>query len=497
MKSFIQFKDLVIKLTAQETSSSISYLRIKNKGTDNIDPKGILLVKLILKKPEITSIEASRKIYKKVSIEAFEKLVHRTKASIFECMLYDIQLEKYSARTSVVFRMRKKILLCEVLNHRDMNSEFEIQLTHVISKCKKYEIYDILIHALRLKQRHFSYIHGEKKYQQIEKEILFYDENLKASIRARSIFTKIGAKLSRKYLPFVYAEIEEAIGILKLDFEATSSSFVGYYFMLLMVEWHHVHDRYAEAGVILNQLLELVTTKAGVYTKDRHADVLMNIANNEILKKDFESAIKYSIISTKFKHSSITNFNTAREIEFYARFYNGELDEAGKIIEEIYHSTRTINTPFLYSKRAYLLACLKTIKGSIRESNVLLTEVKEIDKDKEGWNLGKRILAIINCIDADETDSVDLKVLSLEKFIKRIIKSRTVRKRNILILRILLKLINEGFDFAKVYQKRKKYFDLLESNDGEYAWKIKSPELIVFHEWFRKKIDSKKALRTA
>jgi hypothetical protein len=101
--------------------------------------------------------------------------------------------------------------------------------------------------------------------------------------------------------------------------------------------------------------------------------------------------------------------------------------------------------------------------------------------------LGKRILTIVNRIEANDLESADLKVLSLEKFIKRILKFRHVRKRDVIILRILIKLINENFDFKKVYSQRKKYFDLLESQNPEYAWKIKSPELIIFHDWFKKR----------
>ena len=150
--------------------------------------------------------------------------------------------------------------------------------------------------------------------------------------------------------------------------------------------------------------------------------------------------------------------------------------------------SRISKTPFLSSKRGSLFACLKTIGGDIKGSNELLLDVKEIEKDKEGWNIGKRVLKIINCIESNDLENADLKVLSLEKFIKRILKSRFVRKRDVLIIRILLKLINEGFNFEKVYKQRIKYFELLGGNDPEYAWKIKSPELIIFHEWFKRKV---------
>ncbi|MCX6275833.1 MAG: hypothetical protein NTV09_11570, partial [Bacteroidetes bacterium] len=67
-------------------------------------------------------------------------------------------------------------------------------------------------------------------------------------------------------------------------------------------------------------------------------------------------------------------------------------------------------------------------------------------------------------------------------------KRYPIRKREKLIMRILLNLVNEGYDFERVYKNRKRYLDLLESDDPDYAWKIKSPELIIFTEWFKKKM---------
>jgi hypothetical protein len=168
--------------------------------------------------------------------------------------------------------------------------------------------------------------------------------------------------------------------------------------------------------------------------------------------------------------------------------YSHKFEEAEKLIEELYHASRTSKIPFLFSKRAYLLACMETLKQDFAKSKELLAEVKDIEKDKEGWNIGKRILTIINRIELMEFESVDLQVLNLQKHIKRTLKTRHVRKRDILILRILIKLINEQFNFEKVYKSRRRYFDLLESNDESYRWKIKSPELIIFHEWFKNKM---------
>jgi hypothetical protein len=49
-------------------------------------------------------------------------------------------------------------------------------------------------------------------------------------------------------------------------------------------------------------------------------------------------------------------------------------------------------------------------------------------------------------------------------------------------------LANLGFDYNFTYKSRKKYFDLLDGEDSQLAWKVKSPELINFTDWFKKKL---------
>jgi hypothetical protein len=203
--------------------------------------------------------------------------------------------------------------------------------------------------------------------------------------------------------------------------------------------------------------------------------------------------------------SSILNLNEAshcftdvnehvqlvKETEFYALFFSGRTDKAEKLIEELYHSSRTSNTPFQYSKRAYLLACVKTLKGNFVLSNELLREVKEIEKDKEGWNIGVRILSIMNLIEIDNFERADRGIESLKRHISKTLATKNVRKRYIAIQDIFLELMQQGFNFKKTYKSKKRHFDLLESGDINYRWQIKSPEMLIFQEWFISKMEGR------
>jgi tetratricopeptide (TPR) repeat protein len=373
---------------------------------------------------------------------------------------------------------------------RGMNDEVESFQNKIISLAKQYEIYDGLIEALASKQRYLGFRFGSRAELKIKNEIGFYEQSRAAYTRALDIYNTLAAKInfSSSYLEYKTA-LENALMLLKNDFEQTKSAYVGYHYLLLLTEYYQNNSDFKNAQLTLKKLKELIENNVSIYTRFRLGTALVNIANNDLLMSNFDQALLHADEAIHYFSDSAINKGVVQEIEFYSLFYSDKLQEAGRLMEELYHSSRFSKTPFLYSKRAYLLANMKTLRGDFRQSKELLAEVKDIEKDKEGWNIGKRILTIINRIELKEFESVDLQVQSLQKHIKRTLKTKHVHNRNVLILRLLLKLINEQFDFKKVYNSRRRYFDLLESNDSEYCWKIKSPELIIFHEWFKSKMN--------
>lgn len=495
MNTLSAIKSLIDKLKREEVKSLLKFLRYYQDTEDESKGKGTQLVENIISDPGCTAKDLQLDLYGKENYHAFNKLLNRTKEKIYEVLLFDQNLAKpyYSNRNRIVFEIRKKLLQSEILLLRGMTDEFENFLNKIISKAKEYEVYDSLIEALQTKQRFMVLQSGRKEVEKIEKEVAIFEESRKKVQKARAAWTRIGSIINQSTSPYDYLEeLEFEIKVLENDYRETNSASIGYFYYFLYVEWLQINKRYSESEEILMKLLDLVKNNVSIYTQARCGDVQINLSNNEILLGDFKLAITNAIVAQSFFDFESLNYYVAREIEFYARFYSNEIDIAEKIISDVCNSTRSANTPFLYSKWRYLYACTKTKKGEIVSSNELLQDYKEIESDKEGWNLSKRILTIINRIELNDLESADLKVLGLEKFIKRLLKSRHVRKRDILIIRILLKLINEGFDFEKVYKQRKRYFDLLESNNTDYGWKIKSPELIIFHEWYKNKMVGKK-----
>ena len=492
MSSLISLKNLLYKLKKEEVKCLINFINLNQKSENKGVNQSVKLIKLLIRQQSLTSNELQLILYDKANYTAFNKLIYRIKDKIYEILIFDQNLEKSisAKRNRTIFDIKKKLIQSEIMFSRGINEELKSFQNKIISTAKQFEIYDGLIEALQAKQRYVGFRSGFKANQKIKYEINFYEQCRDAYNRALEIYNSISSKINFSFSTIDYEnELEEAIVILQRDYEKTHSASVSYYYFLLLTEYYQSRNDLLSARGSLIKLKELTEQNVSIYTKNRIGNAYINLANNEFLMHNFDQCLLFNQKATHYLAESAVNIGIIKELEFNVLFFSGKLEDAEKLIHKLYNDSRVNNTPFLYAKRAYLFACLKTFKKQYAQSNELLLELKDIERDKDGWNLGKRILTIINRIETNNFESADLQVLNLQKHIKRTLKIKHVRKRDIIILRILIKLINEHFDFNKVYNSRRRYFDLLESNEIEYMWKIKSPELIIFHEWFKSKIE--------
>jgi len=127
------------------------------------------------------------------------------------------------------------------------------------------------------------------------------------------------------------------------------------------------------------------------------------------------------------------------------------------------------------------------MKGKHSEVYKNLAETKEIEKDKEGWNIYIRLVQILQQLELKKTDVAQSYIESLRKHIERN-KSREIHPRLLLIVKTLRGLAKEGFNYKDTWKKHDDRFELLSSEtDADYSWKILSPELIRFDVWFEAK----------
>jgi len=496
MQSLFILKKTLERLNDNEKASLQGYLKnYSNRQQQN--PKSILLLRLLLGKRELSSTQLQNIIYGKLNYTAFNKLVLRLKEKTYEVMVWDsniTKLENPGNRNMIVFELKKKLLQVEILIYRGILFEIESILNQIIQTSKKYEAYGIAQESLQMKQRYLGFRKGSKGYLKLEHEIEFYELCYSKYIKARRIFTKAAAEINEA--GFVKTNRSELAGIihtLKEDFEITNSSFIGYYYFNLYIDFLIFENQILKAEEHLNLLRNLIEISPALFTRLKIVNVNLNVSVVKLLKFDLSEAdsIAKNVIAFMGKSEKINQFIPI-EIQFFVKYFKGEYNEADRMIEEWYYKLLKFNVPTVTQRCIYLMACLKSTNEKYIESLELIKEYNDIRTDKDERDIDSQILRIINLIELERWEGADKDIISIKRQFK--IRSLQVNnnQRYPAILEILVALMKNSYNFQKSFKAVTKNISQLESSSPEYRWRIKSPELIVFHEWFLAKCKNTK-----
>jgi len=497
MNSLNHLNKIIKRLKEHEIDTLNTYLNAFKVDHLNESLRSVNLIELLAdeKQPKVPDV-LQFKLYGKPNIPAFEKLVRRTREKVYESLLLENNLSKvrtHSERSRIGYDLRKKLIETEILSARGLAEENETLYEYMLNKAEQYEFYDIVLEILYTKHTFSSFRYGSGRIRKIGKEIQKYEIIRSAVNHARLTFDNYAARINFSASPEDYlGELPNVVEKLEEDFKVANSPTIGYFLYLLQTELFQQSNNLDNANTALLKLVELLKNSPSVRTRNRLGTAYVNLANNEMLAYRFESGLKYAEEAAKYFKDTTVNINVVREIEsmLYQYLHNFEMSE--KLISALYQSSAAQKTSFLFNKRTYLFACLKNLQGDYKRSEELLNEVREIEKDKEGWNIGIRLLQIMNLVDRGKTDLMESQVTNLKKYLLRLKGQKQARKRYGVILRILSRLMNDNYQFRKTYKRSQKYFDLLASDDARYSWSVKGHEVIAFHEWFLSRMEFRK-----
>ena len=489
MKNFNSLINLINKLGEEEVKSLNKFLKYYNEKNNN---KSSRLLEIILNSKEYNLINIQKQLYDKVNWQAYNKLIDRLKDKILEVLLFNsnISREEYPERIRVIFELKKKLILCDVLSFKGLRDDADLLCRKIIAKADKYELYDIVMNSLIIRQRFVNIRKKEKEVNNIQKGIQIAELKYKSLLNSQIVYNKILNIISNSPDSIIFInDLKSSIDQIELELKINNSDTVSYYLYFLKTELYQIEEKFEEASISLLKIENLLSKKS-VYSENRKGTTLLNISNNNIYLKKYKESIQFAEKAKKYFPNNVYNQALVDENLFYANFYLNNLDISARIIKGLVNLPSANNILFSISKWNYFEAVIDFLNNKFQVSIFKLNNIVEMDKDKEGWNINKRLLIIMSRIELKEYESADLQVNSLEKFIKRSLQKRDISLRYIFILRILIKLINSNYNFKIVYENRKKYFQLIASDDINLKWRIKSPELIKFDNWFLSKCNA-------
>ena len=413
-----------------------------------------------------------------------------------------IKIKKKSAQFQQLFYSKKRIPLLYPL------------LDEIIFLSKEYERYSLLVEHLRIKRNSIGWKKGEKEFAKINKEMENYEACSRMVNKAEYYYYELmmksdpsGKQSDQKLKSF----FEKATVELDAYYEQTKSALIKYHNEFLKLGYSIHVKNYLKARSICLKLLEVVRNNKSVYRRQRIGVVYDNLSRCDFYLGNFEQAAEFATEAQKHFKLNSENYCIALEQEFYALFamnnYEKAVDIANKMISNA--PSKELGE-FRFSKYNYLLANALFKQRRFNEVLDLLSQNRELSKDKTGWEVGARTLTIMTLIEMLKLDEAGLAVHSLKQFYKRLDskiinisetnspdgeiaaseneKETSIRSRDKKILNLLLIAERAGFMFSTLNGNTNKYAKALAS---EFPWEPFTHELIPFHEWFAKKMKNK------
>jgi|GEM_PF-632645 len=496
-KKLQDLKELITCLKKEEIVLAKKHLTAFESYHTKTPSRMLRVFKVILKDADIQYDRLKKLVCPDNTLKSYNQLISRTLKRVEESLILDINLSRRSGY-SVVFKnrfiIRKLIIQSSILQGRGLTNYALKNFDWIIRTSIKFELYDELIETLLLKQAIVFSKDGLKQYDKISKDILFYEECRELLRKSKDIYRTYFAEISFKgKFQDKKVELKSRIAELEKYVEFTKSANISNYMYLLKMEYGFISKEYDYGLKVGKQFVNALKENPVIYSKIRIGYVYFNLSDNEISALRFNSAIGFGL-SAKETLKSFKSINYVLALDFLstAYFFNGDSVKALKELEELEKLSILKKYPFHRSKLFYHKAMIYFVNQEYRDASILLNNMTEIEKDKEGWNVWIRIMRILCEIELLKLKLIDYDVESFRKYIERTDKKYSIGEREKLVLKILLDLDKNDYDFNTTSKSSSDTIEKLRESSGTFSWNPKSPELILFHDWFLNKVENKK-----
>lgn len=493
MEAIRLLREVIGKLTSEEKASIKTYLKVFVLDIKEKSNRGLQLYEYLIsienKKVSIEEMELA--IYKKPNTPALKRLANRTKNKILEALITDINVDRegvYTKRTWVNIDVRKKLTQAQILHGRGLVKYAEAMFENVIELCNEYELYEEQLIGLRNLIKLQAVTEGDKqlndllnRYKQCDKakdamldaELKFYRTTARTDFYSES-------KTDQK-------EVSAMLDKMRDDFKTYDSAHIGYYYYYIEALNYQQIRNYKKARASLSNIVKLVQNYPAIRTNERLLGALVNLADNDLYLVQFERTYTTAIDALPLTKKGRVNFEICVELMFYAKYYSGEYNAACSLLLE--HIPKETNSAkFREGKRNYFMAAAFFMLKDYSTVVKMLSVSNPMEVDKEGWDIGIKILHILTAIELNQLDDATGKIEAMRKYFSY--GHGADRPRVRLIHTLLQSLSYNGYNFKATFHEHKTSYEVLNDLNGECGWNIKSFEMVIFHQWFFAKVSN-------
>jgi hypothetical protein len=498
MSALTPLRVLINAMTSSERKVAKKFLSALKAHGESSPKQALMLWDLLAREIKDKRILEDRQIenliYNKKST-AFPRLILRVKEKVGESLLLNVNVTKpkaFSDRAKAMYLNRKKLMLAQNLYGRGIWDWVLSLLSDCIEEARKYEHYTILLDALSIRMELTSVDKGENSYEADSELFNKTMHSIAAVKKAIHFFNILTSQTEFKAGPINFNELEANVKELQKDFELTGSATVAQYLHYLEAHFFQEKKYFKKASDILKAQVELVEIHPALYSPTRLAAALVNMALNEIYTRRFASALRYTERAANVaKLIPKKHFNLLQcvEVNFHANFYSGKFERALENINYLCSQELGSAALFRKGKWEYQKACILFMLKDFEQVNKVLIDLNPIEDDLEGWNLALRTLHIMCDIEQEKTEEAFYKIENLRKILDKLKKNTSWNNpREVFKYDLLKTLANSGFNFVETRTRKLEELNKLKENRNGFEWRILSPELVIFDQWFLSKV---------
>jgi hypothetical protein len=487
-------RQLIAKMSPEEIKIARKFLNAFNTRGEKEHNKGVVLLTLLVDETKSNrnyqEHELEKILYGRTGGVAFPRMLLRFKEKLFESLLLSPNLDRegsYSERARVMYEIRREVSQAQIVLARGMQDQALEMFNSVIQKAQRYELFEECLLAVRNRIEINAFYGGIKSHRQ-DKEL--YDKTLRALDgvkKAIEYYTHLLAETEFEATPgepYFSERLDRQINELYDVLKDTSSAYVAFY--LNYIEAHHLQlqHRYKAAAKVLQEQVNIIVQYPAIKSNSRLAGALINNAWNELYCQNFTKALQETEKAIALLPPGNSNLFQCYETQFYCYFYTGRYNNAVDCLTLQQEQEEGLASEFSNGKRSYMNACIAFVTGRHDKAHEILRDLNPIEDDDAGWNIGIRFLHIMNDIELEKTENAVSRIENLRKHLEKLKKNSAVASRDRLKYEILRELVNTRFNFTETHTRRKSELDALSDSNTKTRWRLLTPELIPFEQWF-------------
>lgn len=424
---------------------------------------------------------------------ALAMLALRIRDDLLDFLIHHDQVEKDETLTEVAkakILVKKLFAHYQVLGFRGHYQEAIETLNKIATIAETYEFYEDAIHALGDLSNLYAGFNDLRNFERVTQKLDEYARAFNAYRRALQLYNASSLRIVfRPDTLGTHPEMEKEMNQIKQLYYEHQRPRIGWFYHHITMRYHLVRREYLQAEEAGYRMLELQRMHPSIGAESMIGATYNMLAHAQMHRFRFDYALESIQQAQYYFRRNKVNLSLAKELEFLCRLYTRRLEKAEELVDELLESTSERTEKFKWSFRQYLKACLYFLEGDFNKANkIMVMEVHEIDKDREGHNINSRILDLMVLIESQMFDVAFRRLESFRKHMERLSKEGEVKERLAVIFKILKELSDNDFNFRRLWAARKSVFDALNGDEATpLAWEILSSEVLPFHVWFESK----------